>query len=607
MRHWGKLMRELIEARRRGVTVRASLVLATVLGALSGVLWASWTNSPGYDESGHLAAGIYHWRTGSFAPYHVNPPLPRALQTGVVATASFELPAKGPIYAPASRFEWTLAPELFRQRGRETFRLLAWARFANLVPLFVVAWLAATWSGGLRGGTLRGPRLVPAEEHRAADLSGRTTPAAERPATTVALTAWCVVLLDPTNLAAATLVTPDIWASASGLLATYAVWRYAKAPDAATAWAAGLGMGLAVACKFTWIPLIPVWGAYCLWGGWPGRRWRVVGDAALATLAAWLLVCLTYGFEGVGRPLNSFLFGSKAFTADWVRAVQGSWAGRLPVPLPEWMVRGLDVQKADFDSGHFTSYFAGEHTPTGDPRFYVATFLHKWPLPWLVVWVFGMAASIRRLRGADSIAWVMPLALLGMVSAFTGFTHHYRYVGPMTVFFAVCVAQLMADRHRWVRIGAVVLLCLGAVDVARQAPHFLKYDNGLSALSGGKGWLFGGSMFGSTVDWGQDLLRLRKWLDEHPEVELTGLQHNSMANVVEALSLPERFPPERLSAACVRPFPDSRGCRQAGWYALNRKGLHDAHARYQDYRLLEPYAVVGGTIFIYRVPPLPEE
>ena len=570
--------------------VERVVAAAAAAAACVGVLWGSLTNSPGYDETAHLASGIYHWQAGSFGAYQVNPPLPRLLQTALVSRSEFEVPYAKRDFSPGGRFEWPLAEALTTQRRAEVFTLLSWARISNLILLLIVAGLTARWAAELWGARAWLP-------------------------------AWCIALADPTNLAAASLVTPDIWAAASGLVATYAVWRYAKAPDLAAAWAAGLGMGLAVACKFTWIPLIPVWGAYCLWGGLrrtadssPHRgetRFSgaacglksTVRDAALATLAAWLLVCLTYGFEGVGRPLNSFLFGSKAFTADWVRAIQQSWVGRLPVPLPEWMVRGLDVQKADFDSGHFTSYFAGEHNPTGDPRFYVATFLHKWPLPWLVVWAFGMAACVRRLRGADSIVWVMPLALLGVVSAFTGFTHHYRYVGPMTVFFAICVAQLMADRHRWVRVGAVVLLCLGAVDVARQAPHFLKYDNGLSALSGGKGWLFGGSMFGSTVDWGQDLLRLRKWLDEHPEVELTALQHNSMPGIVEAAGLPGNYPPTSPLPRCLlRPLP-GRECGPPRWVALNIKGLHDADGRFDDYRVIEPHAVVAGTIFIYRLPP----
>lgn len=53
---------------------RCRLVALLLLthGAL--LAFGAWTHSPTWDEIGHLAAGISHWRLGGFDLYRVNPP-----------------------------------------------------------------------------------------------------------------------------------------------------------------------------------------------------------------------------------------------------------------------------------------------------------------------------------------------------------------------------------------------------------------------------------------------------------------------------------------------------------------------------------------------------
>ena len=41
--------------------------------------WMAYRDSPTWDEVGHFAAGVSHWRSGAFHLYAVNPPLVRSV------------------------------------------------------------------------------------------------------------------------------------------------------------------------------------------------------------------------------------------------------------------------------------------------------------------------------------------------------------------------------------------------------------------------------------------------------------------------------------------------------------------------------------------------
>src|SRR4051794_39400286 len=58
------------------------LATAMTLIIHAGLLaWGAYQHSPTIDEVGHLPAGLYHWQTGRFELYRVNPPLVRLIAT----------------------------------------------------------------------------------------------------------------------------------------------------------------------------------------------------------------------------------------------------------------------------------------------------------------------------------------------------------------------------------------------------------------------------------------------------------------------------------------------------------------------------------------------
>src|SRR5262249_40620863 len=76
------------------------------------------------------------------------------------------------------------------------------------------------------------------------------------------------------------------------------------------------------------------------------------------------------------------------------------------------------------------------------------------------------------------------------------------------------------------RVGIVVALCATAASTLWIHPHFLAYFN---LVSGGPS-LGSRHLIDSNIDWGQDLVNLRKWLDRNAPGERVGLAYFGQIN-----------------------------------------------------------------------------
>ena len=180
----------------------------------------------------------------------------------------------------------------------------------------------------------------------------------------------------PNVLAHGRLITTDMGSTSLGVAATFAFWLYLQKPSWCRAVAAGVLLGLAELTKFSMLLLYAVWPFLWLcqfilvWPRteWLARRsaWPVHGAAIVAI--SFLTIDAGYLFEGVGKPLGRFEFGSRTLTTwvkpgmkrphspnDLLRVVwqfrvnrfRGTWLAGIPCPLPEHYVLGFDEQKIE--------------------------------------------------------------------------------------------------------------------------------------------------------------------------------------------------------------------------------------------------------------------
>ena len=574
---------------RRTIRVAESLLVgALIAAALAGWVQSIASNSPTYDECGHVVSGIYHWQTGRFDSYAVNPPLPRMVQTALLAGRPIDADGvrDGSSTEDWWRREWPLAEHVLRTHGNGFLDWLPWARSMNLLFLAVGYGCCVA---------ILNRCLATAED-------------GQRAAGRVALTA--LYFGDPLVIGYAGFAMPETASLAAGPLATLLLLRDWDRPTVRSAVAAGIGAGLAVAVKTTWLVGLPLWAA-AVAAARLGRRSgadrsltqaaaQAIGAIAAFLATAWFVLCLSYGFDGVGVPLADYRFVAEPLSGETVRQLQQSAWGQCPVPLPAWFVKGVDLQKFDF-LPRFSSYFAGTHRWWGWREYYLTVAFYRWPIAWLLALLPAAAVAVVRFRGAAMLLWITPLALALFVSLNESFTNHFRYLVPAYPFLHLLVARLVGQLRRRLRWIATGTLLVGFVQTLTWAPNQIAYTNHVDDLLP-REFVYGINPVDSTIDYGQNLLALRNWLDRHPEVELDGAVLSHFPTLLDALELSVPPPPvNRTTRDLLMGSPDS-----VRWYAFDIRGLYDLNARrYDAFLEIEPAATIHDSIFVYRVPPLP--
>lgn len=595
-----------------------SVILGTVL-AIHGLLlgWISVSNAPVFDEIGHLPAGLAHWQLGNFDLYRVNPPLMRMIASVPLLMANPKTDWDSVSNSPYARSEFIVGKAFMKANGFDSFWLFTICRWAQIPVSIFGAWVCFCWARELYGVS-----------------SGY-----------IALILWCFC---PNILGWGSTLTPDMGAAAFGAAAAYTFWRWLKSPTWGTAMLAGVAMGLAELSKTTWILLFLLWPV--LWGFWRycvrnsqapinhtafnpitpvlsahetnAKAWRffeflrVRGRTTPVPLASQLVCILLiaiyllnfgYGFEGSFHKLGQFRFISRALGGPDAHTSPGnrfrdSFLQSIPVPLPANYVKGIDVQKYDFEKGKW-SYLRGEQKFGGWWYYYVYALVVKTPLGTL--FLFGMACMLgalwrcRTTCNRDEIVLIIPaIAVLVLVSSQSGFNRYLRYVLPAIPFlyiFASRVGVAFVTR-KWV----LKLLCVIAM-VASVAETLSTYPYSMSFFNSASGGSLGGPrhLLDANIDWGQDLLALKHFVDQHPEVSPIYLGYFGYADpkLAEFAFEPIAIPPNDEPLFDLKP----------GWYAISVNYLYGYRHYKKDnpiytcFHQYTPIATVGYSIYIYHL------
>ncbi|MGH7138444.1 MAG: glycosyltransferase family 39 protein, partial [Pirellulales bacterium] len=597
-----------------------------------------------FDEGCHLAAGLVYWCFGDVDAYSVNPPLMKAL-------AALPALAAGPEFPKLRMYDDIMAThDRFVRANSERYAdILFAARLAVVAASAIGGWIVYKWAAELFG------------------VAGGVT----------ALLLWVSC---PNVVAWSGILTIDMGATVFGLVMVYAMRGYLHKPSLERASLAAIALSLAALVKFTLLLLFPVWLAICaivFWRRSPsitaasaavprhalpgdGAYLTPAGRPALAHFAFSLLVVIVainaaYGLRGTFRRLGDYSFHCAALTRStkessrdvataaamlekdyWARnRFRGTSFEHIKIPLPEAFVKGLDLQKSHADYG-LRCYLRGRWQQRGWWYYYLYATAIKVPLGSFVVATVALFAAIASARyrthlGEELILAAPAVLLLVVVSSQTGLDVWLRYLLPAFPFafiamsrVGIIVAHAFLSRHPAgnpiaQRLAAsVVIACLvwNAVSVFRLHPHYLSYFN---ELVGGpaNGWKH---LVDSNIDWGQDLLLLKRWLDKHREAQplklavgsgidphFVGLTYKLASfgpNVAHALDLPAT--PSELRSWGPHP----------GWYAVSvnclcgmRSYTYDddgARARlprdaYTYFRHFKPTDHVGYSIFIYHI------
>jgi 4-amino-4-deoxy-L-arabinose transferase-like glycosyltransferase len=481
-------------------------------------------------------------------------------------------------FQPGSRPEWMAGPRFADANAARYLDLLWLARLVGVGWSLLGGWLVYRWADDLHGTK----------------------------AGLLALVLWCFA---PDVLAHAPLMTPDLPATVAGLAACYLFWKYLREPSWSRAWFAGLMFGVALLTKFTWLLLFGLWPIIGLMV-WCRRKAPIAQLAQLPLILVLGLFVLNlgYSFTGTGRALGEYRFVSRLMAGErsedmtWGNRFVDTWLSGLPVPLPSDALLGLDTQRRDFE-GEWPTYLGGEWRHGGRWYFYLYSLGVKLPLGTLVlILVAGLSWLFSRGRtswGDELFLWCIPIVLIAVASSQTGLNYH-RYVLPALPFLLIAAGRLgcLVGLRSWRRGGVILVLAVWSVGSSVMViPHSLSYFN--EAVGGPENGRF--HLIDSNADWGQDLLFLRDWLREHPEVEDLKLAY---FNHVDPRVVGIEFELPSLNRL------------EPGYYALSVHFVQggtftapDGHGRwrtiplggFQGFQQMRPTARVGYSILIYRV------
>lgn len=488
---------------------------------------ATVLKSPTFDEVAHLAGGCAYWRLNDYRLQPENGNLPqRWAALPVAASGRFRFPGfDDPAWSTSD--VWTIGERFFYELGNDLDAMLFRGRAMSALLSAALCGVVFFWSKSLWG-----------------------TPGA---LVSLTLCAFC-----PSLLAHGSLMTSDACVALFFPLSVWLIWGSLHRVTLLRTLGLAVSVPLLFLSKLSAVLVLPVTFlllAISVWSGpplridLPGWRRRVTSRAGKAVTAMAFVVLLggltaTAIWGACGwryracspddpRPASFYKLESVELASRRAGlagvAIHILNRHRL---LPESYLYG-----AAFVLAHRArlAFLNGEYSTTGWRRFFPYCFLVKTPLPTLLfvagtlAW-FGWRTVTRRRAGPahgsaccrfpgcrrpwyrTAPLWVLLAVLWGtLLSSKLNIGHrHLLPVYPLVYVLAgSAVCWLSASKLR-IAAGATLLGWL-AIDGIAAYPHYLAYFNPIVGRAQAYRHLVD-----SSLDWGQDLPLLKRWLDQHP-------------------------------------------------------------------------------------------
>jgi len=468
------------------------------------------------DEIAHITGGytFNHWNDYRLHPE--NGFLPQRWQALPTVLAGARYPDQtGELWRTSH--VWLLGYEFFYLSGNDPGRILGRARAMNALFGLLTILLVAAWAHAFFGWP-------------------------------GALTAALFCALSPTMLAHSGLATSDM-AMTLFLLAAVSTWWWHLHDGRRRIWClSALVFGLACVAKYSAVLLPPIFFLMILvrvWSPTPlvlcGRtfttRWSQLGVLTLSLLGQGLAAVLViWAFCGFRYSAFNPALPPGNFIVPWADVLD---LGRMQAAvigfcrdwrlLPEGFLYGFAYTLKSVEARG--AFLDGEHSLTGWVSFFPKAFLYKTTPALLLALAAGAVLVLVRSR-VTGLARLRPylyratpllmlFAVYWAVSLPSKLNIGHRHILPTyPVLFIFCGVLGWAAARAWREsrpagtvLGGLLALLLGgqAASATGIYPHFLAY---FSPLAGGPAQGYK-HLVDSSLDWGQDLPGLKRWLDMH--------------------------------------------------------------------------------------------
>lgn len=568
--------------------MRTAVVLIAFAAVFVGLTVSSYRQeSATVDEAGHLVCGYTALVLKDYRLDPVHPPFLRMW-------AALPLLAMSNVHLDTNTLAWTSGRswEFFHQfmyLDNDGDRLLNRARFMNVLLGVLLGILLFCWSR---------------------ELFGFWT-------ATIVLGLYC---LEPNILAHFGLMTIDAGVACFIFGTTYFLWRTTRRLNAPNLIGLLAFFALAQVSKFSALVLGPITMALLLThalrnGVWPvtfgcggelaTRRHRVLAAfciVLLSAFASYIAIWGTYRFQYAPAPrgggLERVVSGPNVHQRVPITAAVMDWADQHHL-LPNVCAQGLEILLAAVQQR--TAYLHGQLSSTGWWYYFPIVLLIKTPVSLIILSIAGLAlfAVNRSTRWRDGLFILLPIAAylgIAMTAKMNIGVRHILPIYPLALLIAGKTVETVIASRRKLFIAALAALCLLQVgEVVAVHPYYLAFFN--QFVGGPKnGYKY---LADSNLDWGQDLKRLKKWMDAN-NVNRINLAYFGSADPAyygihcSHLLGSTVFPPDKIET------PSLPGFVAVSVNNLTAVGL-DGNQFYKPLLDVEPVAEIGYSIRVYLV------
>lgn len=613
----------------------------------------SYQESTTMDEKAHIPAGYSYVKYQDMRINPEHPPLLKDFAGLAILPLDPAMPKSDPLWesgdwldlskfpeGPARTWglaQWEFGDKILHWNGNDANLVTFWARFPFILVSLLLGYFIYRWTRELAG-------------------------------TVAGLFAALLYFFDPNIIAHSHYVTTDIGIAAFIFFSFYFFVRFLKDPSNKNILWSGIFLGLAQLAKFSAVLLFPIFGMFAVLyglaitveavpGAWKTRLkngfiygLKYMGSVAICFVAIWIL----YFFNTVQMPgeviaeiaraqfPNSRAIGQVAETT--VVAMSQS---AILKPLAEYFL-GVFMVFARVAGGN-TFYFLGEVSKQASQLYFPLVFVLKETIPMLflllattlyALYRTGKGLTERNGAGLWTVIvtsfreritqYMMVFFILfySYVSITGNLNIGYRHLFPILPFIYVLVAKVVfdilkrqSDQPATYRTLRILLACATFSIIAIPVISYPSYLSYFNAIGGGHkyGYRY---VTDSNYDWGQDLKRLRGFVDNYNECVENQFE-TPFCEPFRSMNTPKNQP---IDVIRVDYFGGSNGKWQlgeyhkgwhsqlppeAGWYGLSigflqenwYKELRPDERSYDWLKGRAPDFRVGDSIFVYYIDP----
>ena len=545
------------------------------------------------DEVAHLPAGYSYLTQQDMRLNPEHPPLIKDLSAmPLLFIKNINFPFEIKEWQEDVNGQWGFGRHFLYNSGNPADQMIFWGRLPMLFILILLGFYVFRWTKELLGNK-------------------------------TGLLALLLFCFSPTLLAHGRLITTDVGAAAGIFIAAYYFIKALKNSSKKNIIFAGIAFGLAELCKFSVILLLPffVFLGIVWWLVRTGKLKQTAKTVILVFVIGFLLIWPVYQYHTWNYPAERQVKDTMVYLTDTPDLIKKPvlWASDKPILRPYALyLTGLFMVFHRVAGGN-TSYFLGEVSNLGWRNYFPIVYSIKVPLAFHILTIISLLYAVRliRVQRQKTKEWLKShfpefsmlcfIALYWFVSITGNLNIGVRHLLPAFPFAFVLVSigitkwiegikklplKKMATSFVLILLGWYIISCLCVF------PHFLAYSN---ELIGGpdKTYIY---TVDSNLDWGQDLKRLKRWIDKKgiDKIYIDYFGGSNPEYILKEKSVPwwcsrnpEELPKPSYLAVSATFLQGGRGTPAPGF-----KEYDDCYKWLNNYT---PITKIGYSIFVYYI------